>query len=836
MFNNREKQMTLNIGESVFYEKINVKKLNYIINNRAKYEAIITEQEKEMRRTDKNYNAYAVFQKIKENVFIPNELRDTDYGYLKITYKKGTKSNNIGRWYCNKGIGIQPLCVSVRHTICDGLWTDIDQVNSHPTILKNFINKFQLKSPLLNECMENREAFLAKVMKEEKCSRGEAKTLVIATINGKRYKSKTLVKLADELKPIIQYIIDLDEYKEIKDYVVETYKDDKNIAGKTISRILQVIENDLLETYVEFFINQGLITKYNDGYEVALIFDGLQLRLNDKINDELLNECRKYSMEKTGYDIELKVKPFDSLLDLPENIDINDDDDLTALIDKYEFGLNTYVETLKTEISDSLSTDGSNASISTITKKIFKDTIVYDESCSLWFYCNIKNIWTKSKTAFVYKGLLKSVIYKLFLKVAQHYCSLSSNSNDEAQKELYTKKSATAIKIANKLLNASYLDAVVKIAVIDFNKSQFFETKIDSNGYLFAFKNKVLDCRTLEIRDIRPLDYIMLNTGYDYPEYIDEDLKGTIEDYYTTIYPDAEVREYMWNNDAFILNGERPFASFNIHTGGGANSKSTKMNMIDKALGEYYCRINPETFTKPPKSSNSTSELIKTKGKRCIGVNEPNNDSDNKLQINILKEIADGYKGLITTRGLYQENISFKPFFQFNMCCNNKPQLSSIDGGIVRRLRIVDYPVKFVENPDAKNKFEAKLDLRMGDLLNSNEVRNTYIRMLIDRFINIASKLTSEIIPAKVQQENDDYVADCDEVLAFINENYTITNVDKDRYTPSELYNEFKRKNHGTKMTTIQFRADILKIGGITYKKSGSCRYYCGLKQKEGQE
>ncbi len=141
--------------------------------------------------------------------------------------------------------------------------------------------------------MDNRDAFLAEVMEEESCNRSTAKTLVISTINGKRYKSPTLVKLAHELKPIIQHIIDLDEYKEIKDFVKETYKDDKNIAGKTISRILQVIENDLLETYVEFFIDRGLITIYNDaklnevGYEVALIFDGLQLRLNDKINDEL---------------------------------------------------------------------------------------------------------------------------------------------------------------------------------------------------------------------------------------------------------------------------------------------------------------------------------------------------------------------------------------------------------------------------------------------------------------------------------------------------------------------------------------------------------------------
>jgi len=44
---NRYKQMTLNIGDTIFYEKINITKLNYILNNRSKYESIITEQEKE---------------------------------------------------------------------------------------------------------------------------------------------------------------------------------------------------------------------------------------------------------------------------------------------------------------------------------------------------------------------------------------------------------------------------------------------------------------------------------------------------------------------------------------------------------------------------------------------------------------------------------------------------------------------------------------------------------------------------------------------------------------------------------------------------------------------
>ena len=36
-----------------------------------------------MRRLNKHYDAFAVFYKIKENIIIPPELKDTDYGYLK---------------------------------------------------------------------------------------------------------------------------------------------------------------------------------------------------------------------------------------------------------------------------------------------------------------------------------------------------------------------------------------------------------------------------------------------------------------------------------------------------------------------------------------------------------------------------------------------------------------------------------------------------------------------------------------------------------------------------------------------------------------------------------
>ena len=69
----------------------------------------------------------------------------------------------------------------------------------------------------------------------------------------------------------------------------KTYEDDKNINGKINSRVLQIIEKQLLELYLEFFNSCGFIINN----QVALIFDGFQLCINDSINQDLLNECRK---------------------------------------------------------------------------------------------------------------------------------------------------------------------------------------------------------------------------------------------------------------------------------------------------------------------------------------------------------------------------------------------------------------------------------------------------------------------------------------------------------------------------------------------------------------
>ena len=319
--NNR---MTLDISTTPFYEKVNLTKLKYIVDHRSDFEDIIKEQEKDLRRDD-HYNAFAVFKKI---IKLAIPIKNSELGFIPVRYRKGVKSDGIGRWYADKSIGLGPMCLSVRHTICQGMWVDIDQSNSHPTIMKSFMDKYGFSSPLLNENISDRDLSLSKIMQEENCTKDQAKTHFISAINGKKYKSKTLNCLIEQIKPCINHIMELQEYLYIVDYCKKEYGNKHhNLSGKVISRILQVVENNLLESYLEFCIQKNLIPSYKDGYQVSLIFDGFQLPLHNDITDQLLDDMRIYALDKTGYDLTLKLKPFDNPLKLPHDyLETNEDE------------------------------------------------------------------------------------------------------------------------------------------------------------------------------------------------------------------------------------------------------------------------------------------------------------------------------------------------------------------------------------------------------------------------------------------------------------------------------------------------------------------------------
>ena len=116
-------------------------------------------------------------------------------------------------------------------------------------------------------------------------------------------------------------------------------------------------------------------------------------------------------------------------------------------------------------------------------------------------------------------------------------------------------------------------------------------------------------------------------------------------------------------------------------------------------FGKYGNKINATTFTKPSKGANETSEMHSCKSSRLIMVEEP--EETDTLITSRLKEFSGD--GKIKTRGLHENAFEFDPQFGIIFFCNQIPALSKVDNAIGRRLRLVDFPFKFCDNPTKPN-------------------------------------------------------------------------------------------------------------------------------------
>ena len=53
----------------------------------------------------------------------------------------------------------------------------------------------------------------------------------------------------------------------------------------------------------------------------------------------------------------------------------------------------------------------------------------------------------------------------------------------------------------------------------------------------------------------------------------------------------------------------------------------------------------------------------------------------------------------MTSRGLFKATSEFKPQFKLMLMCNELPKLAGNDGGVNRRIEVVDFISKFTDNP-----------------------------------------------------------------------------------------------------------------------------------------
>jgi phage/plasmid-associated DNA primase len=190
----------------------------------------------------------------------------------------------------------------------------------------------------------------------------------------------------------------------------------------------------------------------------------------------------------------------------------------------------------------------------------------------------------------------------------------------------------------------------------------------------------------------------------------------------------------------------------------------------------------------------------------------------------------------ITTRALYQDNITYIPQFVANIQCNNKPSLGKIDGGIQRRLKIIPYKFEFKDENDinTSNPNHKKRDYLLPELIKNEKFINEFMLLLIEytkKFYN--EDINKIIIPENVKNETNDYMEDNNHLLGFIKNGLEITNNEKDRIKTSDLHSHYTTSQYKDKFLSPTDFKQLMLFNGFTIKKSGGLQYYINIKIKE---
>lgn len=360
--------------------------------------------------------------------------------------------------------------------------------------------------------------------------------------------------------------------------------------------------------------------------------------------------------------------------------------------------------------------------------------------------------------------------------------SKNDNSNDNPIVAKLKKKRDIFKEIGSKKLRqTSWKSNMMKEATDKFYDSEFIK-KMDKNPYLLCFNNCIIDFKNNEVRSGRPDDYITKCTNtnylkkYDMSEKQFNSIKLEINEFMSQLFPNNNVRQYMWEHLASSLIGTNENQTFNIFNGSGANGKSKLIELMTMILGDYKGTVPISLVTQKRNGIGGTSsEVAALIGIRYAVMQEPS--KGDQINEGIMKELTGGDP--IQCRQLFKESQVFIPQFKLVVCTNTLFEIKSQDDGTWRRLRLVDFAAKFTENPNTidnpKNNIRFPID---------NYPHQFQIDPNLDsKFKNWAPVFMKMLI--EITMKNKGKVQDCPEVLEKTEE----YRKDKD------VFNEFDSEN-----------------------------------------
>lgn len=274
------------------------------------------------------------------------------------------------------------------------------------------------------------------------------------------------------------------------------------------------------------------------------------------------------------------------------------------------------------------------------------------------------------------------------------------------------------LKLEKHLYASDFKSSVMKEASELFCEEDFLN-KLNMNSLAFVCKNGVLDLRTdiedpvtgkkrtqVVFRTGKPDDWMSFLGGRNFPEsdpleyhpYDPSDTKQReLADFLQKIFPRADLRAYVLRLLASCLEGMNREQCYYTFIGVGGNGKSKLVELMRLTFGDYCSSLQATALTrKRPDSGAANPDIIAIKNKRFIYLQEP--DDKEPLNTSRMKQFSG--EDIVEARGLFEDQQRFRITGKLFMMCNRLPPITTMDKGTWRRIRVIPFESKFVDESD----------------------------------------------------------------------------------------------------------------------------------------
>ena len=419
--------------------------------------------------------------------------------------------------------------------------------------------------------------------------------------------------------------------------------------------------------------------------------------------------------------------------------------------------------------------------------------------------------WRKCNSGGSLITLMSSDFPNIYLNEVNEMNNKAMGCEGQEKKSLLT-QSEMYNKIAQNLMNIGFKKKILEEAKYLFFDENFQEN-LDENYDLVGFENGVYDLKQRKFRKGHPDDYISMSTGNKYHKWSNKNPYAKhIKNFFEQVLVNENVRDFFLERLSTCVSGENREEKFYFCTGSGSNGKSLTFQLVSDALGDYYVSCPITIITRKRNASNQASpELARLKGPRAGVFQEPGFEEE--INTGIFKELTGNDKFMV--RGLYREPKDIKPQAKYWCCCNDLPSITSDDGGTWRRVLVVDFASKFVEEPKEKNEF--KIDMKLKDKIkNWAPAFASYLIHIYNTRYNVDTRSPE---PEEVKISTGKYRQNQDVLRDFFDNNIIVTDSKDDKVKKRPLYEEFKKwfklEHDGTTMPKskklYEFMDNILK-------------------------